>query len=114
MGPVLSINFSAETAPCSPPPISPPPPTSSRWWRPSTWVPPTPGSPPSSSSPGGVSSRRHLLGNAQVQGEQGGGGRDPRIQRAHEAHLGRAGGRREGQGQQGGDGEARKAVPLRL
>merc|ERR1712210_160300 len=58
--------------------------------------------------------RRHLLGNAQVQSEQGGGGRDPGVQRAHEAHLGRAGGRREGQGQQGGDGETRKAVPLRF
>ena len=40
----------------------------------------------------------------QVQCEQENGRRGPSLQRAHEAHLGRAGGRREGQGQQGGDG----------
>ena len=57
--------------------------------------------------------RPEYLFTLQIQQEQGGGGRDPGVQRSHEAHLGRAGGRREGKGQQGGDGEARQGIPLR-
>ena len=48
----------------------------------------------------------HVGFHLKVLEEQGDGGRDPRVQRAHEARVGRAGGRREGQGQQGGDGQA--------